>query len=150
MSRPGAEHALVRIMDGRHVEAVFHHVGGRWGERTHSSKAQSRFMYRRLKELGDLSDEEQAVIFRRDDGGSRHPSQGRSHRVKLIGNQPFSKAYRSEWNGVPLHDIPGYREVYRLGRYTFRPGTLFRMLDVLSERGITEVQLDTLRRYARS
>lgn len=145
---PGKQHPIVRILDGRHVEAVFHYVGGRWSERLGMSKAQSRFLGRRAEELAGLSSEEQAAIFRRDDRG--HPSRGGSHRFQLIGKEPFGKAYRREWNGVPLPDIPGYREVYRFGRYTFGADTFFRTLDTLRDGGITEIQLDTLRRYVQS
>src|SRR4051812_12558282 len=112
------------------------------------SKDQSRVLGRRAVKLSDLTSEEQAAVYRRDDRG--HPSRGGSHRVQLIGDEPFSKAYRPEWNGVPLPDIPGYREVYRFGRYTFGVDMLFRTLDALRDGGITEIQLDTLRRYARS
>ncbi|WP_448611846.1 hypothetical protein [Geodermatophilus sp. URMC 60] len=112
------------------------------------SRAQSRLLNQRAEELADLSPEEQAAIHRRDDGG--HAPQGGSHLVKLIGNEPFAKAYRPEWSRTPLPDIPGYREVYRFGRYTFGADTLFRMLDALRDHGVTEIQLDTLRRYAQS
>ncbi|SDY67927.1 hypothetical protein SAMN05661080_04261 [Modestobacter sp. DSM 44400] len=125
-------------MDGRQVVAVFHHVADRWSERLAMSKAQSRFLQRRAEKLSDLSYEEQTAIYSRDDSG--HTGQGKGHRVQLINNKPFGKAYRPEWNGVPLRDIPGYREVYRLGRYTFGADTLFRMLDGLSDRGITEIR----------
>jgi len=143
-----SQHPLVRIMDGSQVIAVFHHVAGRWSERLSMSKDQSRYLLRRAEELSDLSSEEQAAIFRRDDRG--HPSQGSGHRVQLIGNEPFAKAYQPEWNGIPLPDIPGYREVYRFGRYTFGADTLFSMLDALREGGITEIQLDALRNYVKS
>jgi len=143
-----SQHPLVRIMDGRRVVAVFHHVARRWSERLSMSKAQSRYLLRRAEELSDLSSEDQAAIYRRDDRG--HEGRGGSHRVKLIGNEPFGKAYRPEWNGVPLPDIPGYREVYRFGRYTFGADTFFRTLDALRDGGITEIQLDMLRRYVRS
>jgi hypothetical protein len=148
VSRPGAEPPLVRIMDGRQVVTVFHHVAGRWSERLHMSRAQSRFLQRRAEELSDLSYEEQTAIYSRDDSG--HTGQGEGHRVQLINNEPFGKVYRPEWNGVPLRDIPGYREVYRFGCYTFAADTLFRALDALREGGITEIQLDVLRKYATS
>ena len=144
----GGKHPTVQIMVGRHVEAVFHHVAGRWSERLHMSKAQSRFLQRRAEKLSDLSYDEQAAIYYRDDRG--HKGQGEGHRVRLIGNEPFGKAYRSEWNGVPLCDIPGHRVVYRFGRYTLREDTLFRALDALRDRGITKIQLDVLRKYATS
>ena len=144
----GSQEPIVRIMDGRQVVAVFHYVAGRWSERLAMSKAQSRFLQRRAEELSDLSSEDQAAIYRRDDRG--HEGRGGSHRVKLIGNEPFSKAYRPEWNRTPLRDIPDYREVYRFGRYTFGADTLFRMLDALRDQGITEIQLDALRKYAKS
>src|SRR4051794_20221491 len=127
MTDSDSQHPLVRIMDGTRVVAVFHHLAGRWSERLSVSKAQSRYLLRRAEELSDLSSQEQAAIHRRDDRG--HPSQGGGHRVQLIGNEPFGEAYRSEWNGVPLPDIPGYREVYRFGRYTFGADTFFRTLD---------------------
>jgi hypothetical protein len=135
-------------MDGRQVVAVFHHVVGRWSERLCMSKAQWSYLMRRMEKLSHLSLEEQAVVHRRDDRGRE--GRGGRHRVRLIGNQPFGKAYRPEWNGIPLPDIPGYREVYRFGRYTFGADTLFRMLDALRDGGITEIQLDVLRQYATS
>ena len=144
----GSQEPTVRLMDGRQVVTVFHHVAGRWSERLKMSKAQSRFLQRRAEELGDLSSEDQAAIHRRDDSG--HGGRGGSHRVRLIGNEPFDKVSRPEWNGVPLPNIPGYREVYRFGRYTFRADTLFRALDALRDHGITEIQLDALRKYAKS
>ena len=98
--------------------------------------------------LGDLSSEDQATIHRSDDSG--HEGRGGSHPVRLIGNEPFDQVSRPEWNGVPLPNIPGYREVYRFGRYTFRADTLFRALDALRDHGITEIQLDALRKYAKS
>ena len=127
---------------------MFHHVAGRWSERLHMSKARSRFLQRRAEKLSDLSYEEQTAIYYRDDRG--HKGQGEGHRVQLIGNEPFGKAYRSEWNGVPLCDIPGYRVVYRFGRYTLRADTLFRALDALRDGGITEIQLDVLRQHGKS
>ncbi len=142
------KHPIVQIMDGQRVVTVFHHVAGRWSERLKMSKAQSRFLQRRAEELGDLSSEEQTAIYYRADRG--HKGQGEGHRVRLIGNEPFGKVSRPEWNGVPLPNIPGYREVYRFGRYTFRADTLFRALDALRDRGITEIQLDVLRKYAKS
>ena len=114
-------------MEGRQVITVFHHVAGRWSERLAMSKAQSRFLQRRAEELSDLSYEEQTAIYYRDDGG--HKGQGEGHRIKLINNEPFGKAYRSEWNGIRLTVIPGFRVVYRLGRYSFVSETLFIMLD---------------------
>jgi hypothetical protein len=142
------KHPTVQIMDGQRVVTVFHHVAGRWNERLKMSKAQSRFLQRRAEKLSDLSYEEQTAIYHRDDRG--HKGQGEGHRVRLIGNEPFGKAYRSEWNGVPLCDIPGYRVVYRFGRYTLGEDTLFRALDALRDRGITEIQLDVLRKYVNS
>ena len=112
------------------------------------SRAQFRLLNEGAEEVAGPSPEEQAAIHRRDDGG--HAPQGGSHLVKLIGNEPFSQAYRTEWSRLPLTDIPGYREVYRFGNYTFGADTLFRMLDALREGGISEIQLDTLRRYAQS
>ena len=144
----GRKHPIVQIMDRRQVITVFHHVAGRWSERLKMSKAQSRFLQRRAEELSDLFYEEQTAIYYRDDRG--HKGQGEGHRVRLIGNEPFSEAYRAEWNGVPLPNIPGYREVYRFGRYTFGADTLFRALDALRDRGITEIQLSALRRYVKS
>ena len=144
----GGKHPTVQIMVGRHVEAVFHHVAGRWSERLKMSKAQSRFLQRRAEELSDLFYGEQTAIYYRDDRG--HKGQGEGHRVRLIGNEPFSEAYRPEWNGNPLPDIPGYREVYRFGRYTFGADTFFRALDTLRDRGITEIQISALRRYVKS
>ncbi len=142
------KHPIVQIMDGQRVVTVFQHVAGRWSERLKMSKAQSRFLQRRAEELSDLSYEEQTAIYSRDDRG--HKGQGEGHRVRLIGNEPFSQAYQPEWKGVSLPDIPGYREVYRFGRYTFRADTLFRALDALRDGGVTEIQLDALRRYATS
>ncbi len=144
----GGKHSTVQIMVGRHVEAVFHHVAGRWSERLYMSGEQFRYLMRRAEDLSHLSYEEQTAIYYRDDRG--HRGQGEGHRVRLIGNQPFGKAYRSEWNGVPLCDIPGYRVVYRFGRYTLRADTLFRALDALRDGGITKIQLNVLRRYGTS
>jgi hypothetical protein len=142
------KHPIVRIMVGRHVEAVFHHVAGRWSERLYMSREQFRYLMRRAEDLSHLSYEEQTAIYYRDDRG--HKGQGEGHRVRLIGNEPFGKAYRSEWNGVPLCDIPGYRVVYRFGRYTLGEDTLFRALDALRDHGITKIQLDVLRQHAKS
>jgi hypothetical protein len=144
----GSQEPTVRIMDGRQVVDVFHYVAGRWSEHLYMSRKQFRYLMRRAEDLSHLSYEEQTAIYYRDDRG--HPSQGGGHRVQLIGNEPFGKAYRREWNGIPLPDIPGYRKVYRFGPYTFGADTLFRMLDVLRDRGVTEIQLDVLRKYAKS
>jgi hypothetical protein len=148
MSRgPAPEAPIVRILVGQRVEAVFHYVAGRWSERGHMSKAQSRYLSRRSQEVSGLSSEEQADIFRKNDRG--HTSARGGHRVQRIGDEPFGQAYRPEWNGVPLRNIPGYHEVFAFDRYGFEPDTLFGTLDRLREHGVTEIQLDTLRKYVR-
>ncbi|MDP9460841.1 MAG: hypothetical protein M3Q22_11555 [Actinomycetota bacterium] len=138
----------IRLMDGRTVVTVFVYRVDQWSEVGHQSRAERRFHERRRRELdslpsGPAREDRRAHYDREARGHVRRVG----HRVQLIGNELFEKAYRPElWNGVPLHDIPGYREVYDFGGgRTFRAEELFPVLDILRDAGVPEVQLDHLK-----
>jgi hypothetical protein len=140
-------HPLIWLMDGRTVVTRFGHVHGQWVEHGAASKAEQRFIDRRDRELGQLSgrarEERRAQYGREARGHLRQPL----HHVRLIGDELFEKAYRPDlWDGVRLHDIPGYREVYDFGRgHTFRAEILYQTLDAIRDAGICERSLHALK-----
>ena len=128
---------LVRLMDGRTVVAVFVYSHGRWREHGKLSKAELR-RHEKLLRLPDEQREARAT-------GRNGPSG--VHRVQLIGDTPFAQAYRREWDGLCLQEIPGYREVYDFGRgRAFRAERLLPALDAIRDAGRSQVQLDVLDR----
>jgi hypothetical protein len=140
---------LVRLMDGATVVSVFVYGADRWSECGHQSQAERRFAERRRRDLGSLPSgparEERLAQYDREAKGHRR---NWWHHVQLIDDRPFAEAYRPElWASVPLHEIPGYREVYDFGRgRAFRAEELFPMLDALRDAGLSDVQLDSLKR----
>ncbi len=143
---------VVRIVDGNTVVTKFGYVAGRWSERKRASRAQRRFQgryaVRRSQELAGLTDEEQWAAeeerseqLQRD--GRGHAARNHGHRVQLIGDEPFSKAYRPElWSRTRLPDIPGYREVYDFGPgHAFRAEVLWPVLDAIHAAGRRQVTL---------
>jgi hypothetical protein len=125
---------LVYLLEDMAVVTVFHYWGGQWREHGKQSKAE----FRRLEELRRLPREER-------DRQATGRGAWTSHRVKLIGDEPFAEAYRSAWNGLRTEEIPGYREVYDFGRgRVYRAERLYPALDVIRDAGGVAVQLDTL------
>jgi hypothetical protein len=125
---------LVYLLEDTAVVTVFHYWGGRWRELGRQSKAE----FRRLEELRRLPREER-------DRQATGRGGWTSHRVKLIGDEPFAEAYRSAWNGLRTEEIPGYREVYDFGRgRVYRAERLYPALDAVRDAGGVAVQLDTL------
>ena len=138
---------FIRVMDGRTVVTVFLYERGQWSEIGSLSKAEIMLKDRRQRELDQLhgrAREERRVQYDRE---ARGHVRRVGHRVRLIGDEPFEKAYRPDlWDGVPLHDIPGYREVYDFGRgQAFRAEVLDQTLDAIRDAGICEVSLDALK-----
>ncbi len=141
---------LIRVMDGRTVVTVFvYQADGRWSEVGHQSQAERRFAERRGRELGSLPSgparEERLARYQREAAGH---VRRRGHCVQLIGDELFETAYRPElWDGVPLEEIPGYREVYDFGRgRAFRAEELLPVLDTIRDAGVSELPLDALKR----
>ena len=139
---------FIRVMDGRTVVTVFLYERDQWSEIGSLSKAEILLKDRRQRELDQLhgrAREERRVQYDREARGHVRRA---GHRVRLIGDEPFEKAYRPDlWDGVRLHDIPGYREVYDFGRgHTFRADVLHQTLDAIRDAGICERSLDALKR----
>ncbi len=147
---------VVRIIDDTGIVVTeFGYVAGRWSERLAASRAQRRFqgryMARRQQELAGLTEEEQWADTEQEGErlhrqGPGHAARNHGHRVQLIGDEPFGKAYRPElWARTPLPEIPGYREVYDFGRgYVFRAEVLWPVLDAIQAAGRRQVTLREL------
>jgi len=141
--------AKVRIMDGPTVVTAFELVApddGRtrwWSEVGDKSQAQMRVEeVQRRAWLATPADRRGPANWYRDGHKVTH-----SHRVALIGDEPFERAYRPEWDGVPLPEIPGYREVYVFGQFSVRAERLYELLDGVRSAGLDRVQLAALRKF---
>jgi len=141
--------AKVRIMDGPTVVTAFELVApddGRarwWSEIGDRSLAQLRVEARlRRAWRATPADQRGPANWYQGEHKVTH-----SHRVALIGDEPFERAYRPEWDGVPLPEIPGYREVYVFGRLTVRAERLYELLDGVRAAGLDRVQLAALRKF---
>ncbi len=141
--------AKVRIMDGPTVVTAFELVApddGRtrwWSEVGDKSQAQMRVEeVQRRAWLATPADRRGPANWYRDGHKVTH-----SHRVALIGDEPFERAYRPEWDGVPLPEIPGYRESYVFGRFSVRAERLYELLDGVRAARLDRVQLAALRKH---
>jgi hypothetical protein len=137
----------VKIKDGGTVVAVFACRNGQWLELGGSSKAEQQLHARRAEELRQLSGrarQERFAEYDRED--ERHLCRPQ-HYVQLIGDEPFDSGGRRDRDGVPLHEIPGYREVFDFGGgWSFRADVFYQTLDAIRAVGTGQVQLDALKR----